>query len=249
MAKREVPARWKGTPAEPYYMNEKKCRALIKKYGSQRKAAAAIGVAHTTFLYWSDNEYAEQWRKQARDKRVNNPKWYVQKKLAEYARNRKRYASDPEYREKCLRWRREKRLSDPEYVERERLYRSEYRRNNRDRLNKQARERRANDPERAKRYRIKARETYKNRYANDLAWVERQRERKRKYMNSRYKSDPEYAERKREQQRERVANDPVYRAKQAILGNIRNCRKRIAAKKRRLELLNEELQKCVESLT
>lgn len=71
MSDRKVPARWQGTPAEPYWMNPEACARLVEEHGSQRAAGRAIGVSQASIRYWMDpdslREYHRGWKNNRRD--------------------------------------------------------------------------------------------------------------------------------------------------------------------------------------
>ena len=89
-----VPDRWKGTIAESYWRNEKKCRALIKKAGSVRKAAAVIGISLNTIYRWINPSYEERCLRQKHERWVNDPVFRMKKRLRKsICRCRKRIAA------------------------------------------------------------------------------------------------------------------------------------------------------------
>lgn len=49
---RKVPARWQGTPAEPYWRDPQACAGLVEEHGTWRLAAASIGVGCNHFRCW-----------------------------------------------------------------------------------------------------------------------------------------------------------------------------------------------------
>lgn len=52
----DVPERWRGTPAEPYWSNPEACRELIAEHGSVYAAAKVLDVWDTTLFRWAHPE-------------------------------------------------------------------------------------------------------------------------------------------------------------------------------------------------
>lgn len=143
-----------------------------------------------------------------------------------HARERERYANDPEYREReRIRRRRPDRerkrqryANEPEYRARQaesrrknyvkhRESRIAYRKRpeNRARANARVRWRRANDPA----YREKENNRTRERYASDAEYRERRSKYNQEYSRTRY------------------ANDPMYRRRISLLGDIRRYKRRM----------------------
>ena len=115
------------------------------------------------------------------------------------AQQRKRYATDPEYRERkregVRESQRKRHATDPEY---------------RERVREQQRWRYATDPEYRERKREGVRESQRKRHATDPEYRERHARQERDR-----RADPKYRERQNARRRERNATDPEYRERRA----------------------------------
>lgn len=104
----DVPERWCGTPAEPYWFNPEACIKLIAEHGSILAAARVIGVTDTILGRWASPEKAQRHRdgnrRYERRKRLTDPEW-VERRRGYY---RRRYESmpGPKYNKMLLRIRR-----------------------------------------------------------------------------------------------------------------------------------------------
>lgn len=97
-------------------------RQLVEHFGSQRKAAAGVGVSQATISHWLDpakwNARARKWRAENLDSaRAASRKWRAANVEAARA-SRQRWAARPEVRARRNARERARRALDPEYRER-----------------------------------------------------------------------------------------------------------------------------------
>jgi hypothetical protein len=85
-------------PAGSLRLSPEEARVAVELFGSERKAAAALGVGRNAIRYWLDPELA---RKRIREDRINNPE--------QHRRYRERRAKDPDYRKRHREMERERR--------------------------------------------------------------------------------------------------------------------------------------------
>ena len=150
----------------------------------------SLAERHANARYCSGCVHARTLAQQ-RKRYATDPEYRERKREGVRESQRKRHATDPEYRERVREQQRWRYATDPEYRERKR-----------EGVRESQRKRHATDPE----YRERVREQQRERYATDPEYRERQ---------ARRLHDPVVRERHNARRRERNATDPEYRERRA----------------------------------